>query len=168
MLNLFKEKLSLTQLNSQIAISDEASAILKLIKRLVERKCSSSLKLYVVDSGSCNGCELELQLLFSPLYDLSSHGVTVVYDITKADALLITGLMTENMYSELNYLSREFQLPHEVILVGDCPIGTTLFQDTFALKGEVLKLFPRAFHIGGCPPTPLVLLDGFHKFLEKI
>jgi len=111
---------------------------------------------------------LELQLLFSPLYDLSSYGITVVYDIAKADALLVTGLMTENMYAELKDLSKELKIPQEVILVGDCPLGTTAFQDSFALKGEVIKLFPNAFEIKGCPPEPLLLLDGLYRFLEKL
>jgi len=166
MLNLFKGKFPLA--NTKEDISEYAFAILGLIKNLVKEKFSSSFKLYIFDSGSCNGCELELQLLFSPLYNLSSCGITVVYDISQADALLITGLMTKNMYVELDILSKEFKIPKEVILIGDCPLSATAFQDSFALKGKVVTLFPNAFHIGGCPPEPLILLDGLYEILKKL
>jgi len=164
MLNLSKDSFPTTK----VTLSETALFIRKLIKDLVKERFSSSFKIYILDSGSCNGCELELQLLFSPLYDLSSYGVSVVYDITKADALLVTGLMTENMYAELNALSKQFKMPQEVILVGDCPLQATAFQESFALKGEVTKLFPNAFEIKGCPPEPLLLLDGLYRFLEKL
>jgi len=164
MLNLSKDSFP----TATVTLSETALFIRELIKDLVKERFSSSFKIYILDSGSCNGCELELQLLFSPLYDLSSYGITVVYDIAKADALLVTGLMTENMYAELKDLSKELKIPQEVILVGDCPLGTTAFQDSFALKGEVIKLFPNAFEIKGCPPEPLLLLDGLYRFLEKL
>jgi len=168
MLNSFKDKLLSTQLNSKLSISEELDFIREEIKRLVKEKFSSSFKIYIFDSGSCNGCELELQLLFSPLYNLSEYGIRLVYDPSKADALIITGLMTENMYAELNALSKQFKMPKDVILVGDCPLQATAFQDSFALKGEVVKLFPDAFEIKGCPPEPLLLLDGLYRFLEKL
>jgi Ni,Fe-hydrogenase III small subunit len=168
MFNLFKDKFRPRKFNNKLLISEQDEAVRSLIKDLIKEKFSSSFKLYILDSGSCNGCELELQLLFSPLYDLSSYGIEVVYDVSKADVLLITGLMTENMYVELEIIYERLREPKEVILIGDCPVSTSVFPDTFALKDKVSNLFPKAFHIGGCPPTPLGLLEGLSIYLGKL
>jgi Ni,Fe-hydrogenase III small subunit len=167
MFNLFKDEFPLGKRNDKELISEASFAVRALIKDLVREKFASSLKLYIFDSGSCNGCELELQLLFSPLYDLSSYGIEVVYDILAADALLITGLMTENMYAEFERVYAQLKEPKEIITIGDCPAYSTVFKDTFALKSKVNELFPKAFHIAGCPPEPLVLLQGLHEYLKK-
>jgi len=166
MFSLLKDD-SLAKVMEKPTISDEAVAICVLIRDLVKEKLPSSLKLYVFDSGSCNGCELELQLLFSPLYNLSSYGLEVSYDASEVDVLLITGLMTENMYAPLKLVIEELKEPKKIITIGDCPVYATAFQDTFALKDKVDNLFPNAFHIGGCPPEPLVLLQGLHEYLKK-
>ena len=167
MFNLFKDKFSLSKDNTKPIISDEAFAIRFLLKALIQEKFSSSLKLYIFDSGSCNGCELELQILFSPLYDLASYGLNVVYDISEADVLLITGLMTENMYVELEDIYTKLKEPKEIIMIGDCPLQTVAFRDTFALKDKVSNLFPKAFHVPACPPEPLVILEGFYEYLKR-
>ena len=168
MFNLFKDTFPLAHEKNKPVISEASFAIRKFIKKLVTEKFSSSLKIYIFDAGSCNGCELELQLLFSPLYDLSSYGVKVSYDASEADILLITGLMTENMYAKFELVYAQLKEPKNLILIGDCPVYATAFQDTFALKGKTNTLFSKAFHIGGCPPEPLVLLEGLHNCLNKI
>jgi len=168
MLNSFKDKLLYTQLNSQLSISKELETIRGEIKRLVKEKFSSPFKVYIFDSGSCNGCELELQLLFSPLYNLSEYGINLVYDLSKADALIITGLMSENIYVELTKLTQELKVLPKIILLGDCPLNKAVFQESSTIRGEVIKIYPKAFPIGGCPPEPLNILDGFLKFLEKM
>ena len=168
MLNSFRDKLLSTQVTPKLSISEELDAIREEIKCLVKEKFSSSFKVYIFDSGSCNGCELELQLLFSPLYNLSEYGIRLVYDLSKADALIITGLMTENIYVELKELTREVKVSPKIILLGDCPLNKAVFQESSSVKGEILESFPKAFPIEGCPPEPLTILDGFLKFLKKI
>ena len=166
MLTLFKDEFKLAKEISKPSISEEALIVCDLIKDLLREKFSSSFKLYIFDSGSCNGCELELQLLFSPLYDLSSYGIEVTYDVSEADVLLITGLMTENMYGSLEVLYKELKEPKKIITIGDCPVYGNAFQKTFVEKDKVDNLFSNTFSIGGCPPEPLVLLQGLHEYLK--
>jgi len=168
MLTLFKNEFNLHTTSSAATISKEAKSICLLIQDLVKEKFSSSLKLYIFDSGSCNGCELELQLLFSPLYNLPLYGIEVTYDPSDADALLVTGLMTENMYLSLEMLLKELKSPKEIITIGDCPLFKAAFKNTFALKHNENEQLFKSFHIGGCPPEPLVLLQGIHEYLKNI
>ena len=53
-----------------------------------------SLQLRHVDSGSCNGCELELTGAFSSVYDAERFGARVVASPRHADGLLATGVVT--------------------------------------------------------------------------
>lgn len=165
MFNLFKDEFSSVMSSEQSAFSQKLVSLCTLINDLILEKFSSSLQLYIFDSGSCNDCELELQLLFSPLYDLSSYGIAVTYDASEADILVITGLMTENMYAELDDVYSRLKEPKEIIILGDSLLD---FQKTFALKDSISELFPNAFHIEGSPPEPFVILEGLHEYLKKI
>ncbi|CAA6802728.1 MAG: Formate hydrogenlyase subunit 7 [uncultured Sulfurovum sp.] len=167
MFNFFKDEFVLANISEQELISEEVLHLKALIKDLICEKFSSSLTLCILDSGSCNGCELELQMLFSPLYDLASCGIQVGYDSSKADMVLLTGLLTENMSAELEDVYKTLREPKWMIMLGDCPISFSPFHKTFALKEREKNHFERAFHIGGCPPSPLVLLQGLHEFLKK-
>lgn len=166
MFNLFKDKFSVMELDKETK-DENLLRLESSIKSLVKESFSSKLKVYVFDSGSCNGCELELQLLFSPLYDLASLGIEVVYESREADILLITGLMTENMYFDFEKVYISLKNPKRIILVGDCPLLYTKFQDNFALKTNADKFYATAHYIAGCPPEPMVLLEGLESYLKK-
>lgn len=167
MFSLFKNEFPHIKEHERLSISKDDKYVRNLIKGLIKEKFSSKLKLYVLDSGSCTGCELELQVLFSPLYNLASFGMEVVYEYSKADILLITGVMTENMHAELKMIDKHFKNPHGVIILGDCTVFSVPFKDTFAIHGTVNALFPLAFHIGGCPPEPSLILKNFYEFLNN-
>jgi hypothetical protein len=50
-----------------------------------------------VDAGSCNGCELEIQALNNPYYNLEGVGIKFVASPRHADLLLVTGPVSANM-----------------------------------------------------------------------
>ena len=56
-----------------------------------------SLHIREVDAGSCNGCELEIVGLNSPVYDVERFGIHFVASPRHADMLLVTGPVTRNM-----------------------------------------------------------------------
>lgn len=168
MLDFLKIKFSSTETDIQNVKDDNLVALEKLLRLVIKEKFASKLKLHIIDSGSCNACELELQLLFSPMYDLSSFGVEVVYDAVNADILVVTGLITENIYLELQRAYEKLKVPKQVILIGDCPLFVAPFHNTFALKDKGNKLFTSAFHLKGCPPEPKDLLEGLYIYLKKL
>ncbi|CAA6818005.1 MAG: Unknown protein [uncultured Sulfurovum sp.] len=168
MFSFFKDEFRPATSMDKLLISKEAEHLRPLIKDLIREKFSDSLKIYIVDSGSCNGCELELQMLFSPLYKLSSFGVEVTYESTQADVLFVTGLITENMYDELKRVYENLKEPKWVILIGDCPVSSAPFENNFTLWNKGKEFFSTAFHISSCPPEPLRLLQALHEFLKKI
>jgi len=168
MFKLFKDEFPLDISDEQIFKDGELRRLDRLLKEQIEAKFSSKLNLFIVDSGSCSGCELELQTLFTPLYNISKNGIEVVYNIKEADILVITGLMTENMYGEVVKLYEALKEPKYVILLGDCPLLRGVFQDNFSLKRPVDIPF-NAFHpIMGCPPEPKIILTELLKYLKKL
>src|SRR5208282_6871339 len=76
-----------------------AEGLEELAKALGERarrKLGRSLAIREVDAGSCNGCELEIQALGNPVYDVERFGLKFVASPRHADVLLVTGPVTWN------------------------------------------------------------------------
>ena len=140
----------------------------RLLKDEIKEKFASKLKFYIIDTGSCNACEIELQALFNPLYDVNRLGIEVVYDVQEADMMLITGLLTENMYPICMDAYQKLKEPKHIISVGDCPLFEAPFKDTFAIKGQAHIHFSTQHQIRGCPPEPKAILRGILKYLQTL
>jgi len=168
MLTLLKNKINSKKATLKPKVDEELLRLHRMLKREIKEKFSSCLKLYIIDTGSCSACELEVQNLFNPLYDISKVGVEIVYNIDEADILLVTGLITENMYDELSQQYKRLKAPKHLILIGDCPFGESVFKNTFSIKGHIKQKFSNAYNIIGCPPDPRFLLRGLLKYLESI
>jgi len=79
---------------------DEAAtrALAERLEAAAQRRLGRSLAIRQVDGGSCNGCELEIQMLNSIVYDLERFGLRFVASPRHADVLLVTGPVTRNMH----------------------------------------------------------------------
>jgi len=56
-----------------------------------------SLTIREVDTGSCNACEMEMNALANPVYDVERFGVHIAASPRHADALVVTGPVTVKM-----------------------------------------------------------------------
>jgi Ni,Fe-hydrogenase III small subunit len=125
-----------------------------------------SLSLRAIDAGSCNGCELEMQMLNSAAYDVERFGLRFVASPRHADVLLVTGPVTRNMREALERTWRATPDPKWVVAVGDCAADGGCFAGSPAVLGGVADVLPVDLHIGGCPPSPTALLEGLLALLE--
>ncbi|HEY9724408.1 MAG TPA: NADH-quinone oxidoreductase subunit B family protein [Oscillatoriaceae cyanobacterium] len=119
-----------------------------------------SLQLRAVDTGSCNGCEIELTQLSTPYYDVQRFGIDFVASPRHADAILVTGPVTRQLAPALLATYEAMPEPKLVIAVGACAISGGIFADGYATLGGVDKLLPVDAYIPGCPPRPLALIHG--------
>jgi Ni,Fe-hydrogenase III small subunit len=126
-----------------------------------------SLSIRAVDAGSCNGCELEMQMLNSAAYDVERFGLRFVASPRHADVLLVTGPVTRNMREALERTYRATPDPKWVVAVGDCALDGGCFAGSPAIVGGVGDVVPVDLHIGGCPPSPAALLGGLLALLER-
>ena len=74
--------------------------------------------------------------------------------------LLVTGPVTRNMQQALERTWRATPDPKWVVAVGDCALDGGIFKGSYAVTGGVSAAVPVDLHIGGCPPTPVMLLRG--------
>jgi Ni,Fe-hydrogenase III small subunit len=113
-----------------------------------------------VDAGSCNGCELEIQALSNPYYNLEGAGIKFVASPRHADLLLVTGPVSVNMEEALKRTYDAMPDPKLVVAVGDCGTCGGVFGKSYASRGGVVNIIPVNFTVMGCPPSPTAILRG--------
>ena len=68
---------------------------------IVERSRMKSPWLFHINTGSCNGCDIEIVAALTPRYDAERLGCVLVGSPKHADVILVTGPVTRQMYSRL-------------------------------------------------------------------
>jgi len=113
-----------------------------------------------IDAGSCNGCELEIQALNNPYYNIEGLGIKLVASPRHADMLLVTGPLALNMKEAVWQAYEAVPHPKLVVAVGECACTGGMFSDSYAVCGALSTLLPVDVTIPGCPPPPIDILKG--------
>jgi membrane-bound hydrogenase subunit mbhJ len=150
------------------AVDPEAPATVPLISETIPR-FRRSLAVRHLDAGSCNGCEAELSLLGSPVYDWSRFGFGFTPSPRHADILVVTGIVTEAMVPSIRATYEAMPEPKRVVAVGGCAIDGLggLFHQVPGAVGDLDAVIPVAARIPGCPPSPNDLLAGLLAVVES-
>jgi membrane-bound hydrogenase subunit mbhJ len=141
------------------SISPEACAKAKPFRR--------SLTIREVDTGSCNACEMEMNALTNPVYDVERFGIHIAASPRHADALVVTGPVTINMERPLKDVYKTTPDPKIVIALGDCAINCGIFKGSYAVSGPVERHIPVDLRIPGCPPRPAQILEALSTLRER-
>lgn len=86
-----------------------------------------------LDCGSCNGCELELNALNNPIYDLERFGIQFEASPRHADVLFMTGPFTRNLEEAARLTLQAMSEPSRIITIGDCARDGGIFKDSYAV-----------------------------------
>jgi Ni,Fe-hydrogenase III small subunit len=159
------------QILKQIAISgikteappqpDEALRVAgERLKAEVLAYFSGALTIRHVDAGSCNGCELEINSLNNPYYNLEGLGIKFVASPRHADMLLVTGPVSRHMEVALKRTYEAMPEPKLVVAIGDCGCTGGIFGESYASCGRVSNVIPVDVAVPGCPPTPFAIMQG--------
>jgi len=125
----------------------------------VLRLFGRALAIRHVDAGSCNGCELEINALNNPYYNLEGQGIKFVASPRHADLLLVTGPVSRNMEVALRRTYEAVPEPKLVVAVGDCGCDGGIFGENYASRGRVANVIPVDVAVPGCPPAPAAILQ---------
>lgn len=111
-----------------------------------------------LDCGSCNGCEIELNALTNPIYDMVQYGIHFEASPRHADVLVMTGPYTRNLDAAARATLAAMPVAR-VITIGDCAKDGGDFKNSYAVR-EKPEEFIQAVkaHIPGCPPSPTEIL----------
>ena len=140
----------------------------RAIDQRIQRLLGRALAIREVDAGSCNGCEVELTGLTSPVYDMERFGMHFVASPRHADMLLVTGPVTRNMEIPLRRTYEATPDPKIVVAVGDCAKTCGVFLGSYAVVGPVDRVIPVDVSILGCPPEPTDILRGILQALDRL
>ncbi len=137
------------------------------LKKEIKRLFGRSLMIRQVSAGSCNACEIEINALQNPFYDIERFGVSIVASPRHADCLLITGPITRALKDAVLRTYEATPDPKIVIAAGDCAYDGGVYRGSYAVLDGVGSILPVDMYIRGCPPTPADLLGGILTALER-
>ena len=120
------------------------------------------------NSGSCNGCDIEILATLTPRYDVERFGIKLRGSPRHADVLICTGPVTRQARDGLLRTYEQMPDPKFVVAVGSCGISGGVFQGCYNVVGEIDEVIPVDAYIPGCPPRPEAIIDGIVKLLAHI
>ncbi len=126
-----------------------------------------SLWVFHLNTGSCNGCEIEIVATITPRYDPERFGIKLVGSPKHADVLLVTGPVTKKMAAKVRRVYEQVPDPKLVMCIGTCGQSGGVFYDSYNLDGPIDQVLPVDVYVPGCPPRPEAIVFGVVKALGE-
>ncbi len=168
MIKFWQKRVKSPLSTKHLEFDTQLQEIKKELKSVISKNFAGSLAIRMVSSGSCNACEAECNALSNPYYDMERLGIRFVASPRHADVMLLSGVVSVNMYHHTVDTYRQMPQPAYIITLGDCPLLEGAFKKNFAIKGARSLGLPIAYHIQGCPPTPQEIIKGILEFLKSL
>lgn len=131
--------------------------LLQSLKNVVRQR---SIHVCYVDTGSCNGCDIEVLACLAPRYDLEQYGIYVHNNPREADVLLVIGGVTVQWEDKLKMIWDKIPEPKAAISIGNCPISGCVFSRPETLtRAPAKRYIPIAAEVPGCPPRPTEIIN---------
>lgn len=120
------------------------------------------------NSGSCNGCDIEILATLTPRYDLERFGIKLQGSPRHADVLICTGPVTLQSRDRLRRIYEQMPEPKFVIAVGSCGLSGGVFAGCYNILGGIDTIIPVDVYVPGCPPRPEAIIHGVLVLIEKL
>ena len=133
-----------------------------------------SIWIFHLNTGGCNGCDIEILDILTPYHDAERFGVRLVGSPRHADILLLTGPITRQNLDKVIDAIEATPEPKYIIAIGSCACGGGIWYDSFSVIGGVTNLIkimkarglkiPKVIYVPGCPPKPEAILHAIAYF----
>jgi NADH-quinone oxidoreductase B subunit len=120
------------------------------------------------NSGSCNGCDIEILATLTPRYDIERFGIKLEGSPRHADVLICTGPVTRQSRERLLRVYAQMPEPKFVVATGSCSISGGVFDGLYNVMGGISEVIPVDVFIPGCPPRPEAIIYGVVQLLEGL
>jgi Ni,Fe-hydrogenase III small subunit len=151
-----------------LILKGETYALAHTLNKKIMRLFGRSLKLRQVSAGGCNACEADINVLNTPVFDLSRFGIQFVASPRHADGMVVTGSIPRNMKEVLLKTYEAIPDPKIVIAMGACAISGGIFAASPESSQGLDGILSVDLYIPGCPPHPLTILDGLLRLIGRI
>jgi len=127
-----------------------------------------SLWVFHLNTGSCNGCDIEIVAALTPRYDVERFGMKLVGTPRHADVLLVTGPVSRDMEKKVKRIYDQVPDPKVVLVIGNCGNTGGVFYESYNLAGPVDRIIPVDVYVPGCPPRPEAIIDGVVRAWKRL
>jgi Ni,Fe-hydrogenase III small subunit len=94
------------------------------------------------NTGSCNGCDIEILATLTPRFDLERFGVKLKGSPRHADVLLCTGPVTAQARERLIRIYEQMHEPKFVVAIGSCALSGGAFRGCYNVAGGIDQVIP--------------------------
>lgn len=136
------------------------------MEKLLSWSRAKSPWIYHLNTGSCNGCDIELMALLGPKFDMERFGVKLTGTPKHADIVVITGPVTTQSKDRMLRVLSQIPEPKVVVSLGSCPMSCNVFKGSYCVEGPLDKWTDVDVAVGGCPPKPEAMIEGILKGVE--
>ncbi len=136
---------------------------MSLFDRIIQISRKKSPWFYCMNSGSCNGCDIEIGASLCPRYDPEQIGAVRQGSPKHADILLVSGPVTRRTQQAVLDIYAQIPEPKAVVAVGSCPITGNVFVGSPTVTAPLEELIPVDVFVPGCPPDHKRSLQGLRK-----
>lgn len=133
---------------------------------IIEKGREKSPWIFHLNTGACNGCDIELVALLGPRYDVERFGVKLTGSPRHADIVVVTGPVTTQSRERMLRVLSQVPEPKVVVAVGSCPATCNVFKGSYSVDGPLEKWTKVDVFIGGCSPKPEAIAKGILEATE--
>ncbi len=134
-----------------------------MFKKMVAASAAKSPWIYHINTGSCNGCDIELVAVLTPRYDAERFGFKLAGSPRHADIVVVSGPVTSQSKERLIRTLEQVPEPKVVVTLGSCPKSGNVFKGSYSVECPVDKYTHVDVSIAGCTPKPEAVIEGLYK-----
>ena len=137
-----------------------------MFQKLIAESTAKSPWIFHINSGSCNGCDIELVAVLTPRYDVERLGFKLAGSPRQADIVLVTGPVTRQSLDRVLRTISQVPEPRCIVTMGSCPQSGNVFKGSYSVCAPLSRYVPVDVDIAGCAPKPEAIIDGLVKATE--
>ena len=134
-----------------------------MFDKLIAKSAAKSPWIYHVNTGSCNGCDIELVAVLTPRYDAERFGFKLAGTPRHADIVVVSGPITTQSKERLIRTLEQVPEPKVVVSLGSCPRSCNVFKGSYSVEGPLEKYTKVDVSVAGCTPKPEAVIEGLYK-----